>query len=82
MPAAIAIFVIALAAIASERIDRTKVALLGAIVARALDRLRRREVPVMSPATFVSAARREVTGIVTRADFFRAPSERFRELSQ
>ena len=31
MPAAIAIFVIALAAIASERIDRTKVALLGAI---------------------------------------------------
>jgi Na+/H+ antiporter NhaD/arsenite permease-like protein len=31
MPAAIAIFVIALATIASERIDRTKVALLGAI---------------------------------------------------
>jgi Na+/H+ antiporter NhaD/arsenite permease-like protein len=31
MPAAIAIFVIALATIASERIDRTKVALLGAV---------------------------------------------------
>ena len=76
MPAAIAIFVIALATIASERIDRTKVALLGAIAVRALDRLRRREGPVMSPATFVSAARGEVPVLRDDGSVGGPPSER------
>lgn len=62
MAVSVGIFVAALVAMATERVYRTKVALLGATLVLLI-------VPVTDNG--------QVVGVITRSDFFRALAERF-----